>query len=42
MHLRVCERFAIDPREIDAFEPGLREQLVAFELVRMTQEAGRP
>lgn len=39
MTLRACERFGIDPRDIDDMEPGLREQVLAFELVRMTEEA---
>jgi hypothetical protein len=39
MTLRACERFGIDPRDIDDMEPGLREQILAFELVRMTEEA---
>jgi hypothetical protein len=39
LKLRVCERFAVDPRAIDDFEPGLMELLIANEVFRQQEES---
>jgi hypothetical protein len=39
--LRVCERFGIDPRDWDGMDAEWKMQLLDYETVRDSQEAGQ-